>query len=89
MKDFQQRVIDEKKELDEKMGKLHKFITSDFDWTGVTPAECKRLTKQYSIMMEYSRVLGERIADFVDGKPVKDDLPPAPPRAPRAPEAEF
>jgi hypothetical protein len=144
MKDFQQRVIDEKKDLDEKMWKLHLFIQSS-EVAKVDQDEFRRLTTQHSIMMEYSRVLGERIAhaqfmsdnvprrarvemwtpaekaihdavhsveampasvhltnavillqqakdkvaDFVDGKPVKDDLPPAPPRAPRAPEAEF
>jgi hypothetical protein len=29
MKDYQQRVVDEKKELDEKMAKLHRFVMSD------------------------------------------------------------
>jgi hypothetical protein len=63
MKDYQQRVVDEKKELDEKMKKLHLFVMSEAS-KDVPADEFGRLTRQHSLMMEYSRVLGERIAAF-------------------------
>ena len=62
---YQQRVVDEKKELDEKLAKLDKFtradnfesIVRDFD-------ECTRLRDQVDYMFGYSKILGERIAAF-------------------------
>lgn len=67
MMEYQERVITEKKELDEKLGKLTSFIT-----TGVFAAldveEQARLFVQRSVMQMYSEVLADRIEAF------KDDL---------------
>ena len=63
MQPFQQRVIDEKLELDEKITKLAVFrTTSLFD--SIDPSEQSRMTDQEVTMREYSRILGERIAFF-------------------------
>jgi len=59
----QQRVVDEKAELDTKLEKLIPFLSSDtchslpFD-------ERSRLKRQADVMAEYSTILGERIASF-------------------------
>ena len=67
MQPFQQRVVDEKKELDDKLSKLIPFLISE-TFKAVPPAEQARLIKQSDIMKEYSEVLGERIAEFTDVK---------------------
>ena len=59
----QQRVIDEKAELDAKLGNLIPFLSSDachslpFD-------ERNRLKRQAEVMEMYSGILGARIAAF-------------------------
>lgn len=59
----QQRVIEEKAALDEKLAKLDAFFgTPIFD--GLPAAERDRLTMQASIMGSYSMVLGDRIKAF-------------------------
>jgi hypothetical protein len=59
----QQRVLDEKKELDEKSGKLNTFFnTATFD--KLSSEEQDRLHRQYELMVQYSAVLNERIAAF-------------------------
>jgi len=63
MKPHQERVVTEKKELDEKLTKLTAFYdTPTFD--GLDLAEKHRLHRQGQIMSEYSEILGERIAAF-------------------------
>lgn len=63
MQPHQQRVVDEKKELDDKLTRLQAFFkTSTFD--ELDDAERSRLVHQAAIMGEYSTVLGERIAAF-------------------------
>lgn len=64
MKPYQERVIQEKKELDEKMDKLRNFINAGCPGVGSNDAEVKRLSRQMEYMFDYSRVLGERIAAF-------------------------
>lgn len=61
----QQRVIDEKRELDDKLQKLTTFISSE-KFTIVVPdeAERSRLVCQEEMMRDYSAILGERIASF-------------------------
>jgi hypothetical protein len=60
---YQQRVIDEKRELDEKITKLDAFLnTATFD--ALDDAEQNRMNCQEDYMISYSRVLGERIAAF-------------------------
>jgi len=59
----QQRVLDEKKDLDEKSGKLNAFFnTAIFD--KLSGEEKDRMHRQYEFMVQYSAVLGERIAAF-------------------------
>jgi len=65
MQPFQQRVVDEKTELDDKLQKLDAFGRTDFFQT-LPPAEQGRLNRQHSVMEEYSRILGERIAAFTN-----------------------
>ena len=61
----QQRVVDEKRDLDEKLQKLTAFISSESFATIVQDAdEHGRLVFQEEIMKDYSAVLGERIAAF-------------------------
>ena len=63
MQAFQQRVVDEKAELDEKLSKLDAFVlTGKFD--ALPNAEQERMQRQQKAMGEYSAVLGERIAAF-------------------------
>jgi hypothetical protein len=59
----QQRVVDEKLELDEKLGKLSCFADSEM-FAILSANEQTRLLRQYSYMTMYSKVLGERIAAF-------------------------
>ena len=60
----QQRVVDEKTELDECRAKLGDFITVNPIFKGLPEAEQERLKRQRRIMSEYSDVLGERIDAF-------------------------
>ena len=65
MEPYQERVVAEKKELDEKLVKLENFIfRSGGKWFDVPEAERLRMTKQYCHMSDYSAILGERIAVF-------------------------
>lgn len=62
--DYQQRVVQEKKDLDEKREKLDAFLVGESfknmkDWP-----EATRLKMQSRIMKEYSDILGARIAEF-------------------------
>lgn len=59
--EYQVRVIDEKRELDEKLGKLGAFLSKE----STLPVEqIAILTRQYAVMLSYSGILGERIAAF-------------------------
>lgn len=61
----QQRVVDEKKELDEKISKLTAFVQpSNETFRSLPNKEAGRLVYQLSIMYEYSQVLGDRIGAF-------------------------
>lgn len=63
MKPHEQRVVDEKADLDGRIGRLNGFFGSQpFDF--LTPAEQGRLRKQAVLMQELSVLLGERIANF-------------------------
>ena len=62
-KPYQQRVVDEKAELDDRLSKLKAFcFTAMFDELDL--AEQNRLRLQEQCMASYSAVLGERIAAF-------------------------
>lgn len=60
---YQQRVVDEKIALDEKLEKLNNFfITSTF--ANLPATEQFLLKRQANAMEEYSSVLGERLIGF-------------------------
>ena len=63
MKDFQERVVLEKKELDEKIEKLDQFVMSD-KYRGVSSLEKNMLGRQWNLMTLYSELLGKRIRNF-------------------------
>ncbi len=60
----QQRVVDEKTELDKKAKALSDFIGLNLIFETIDPAEQERLKRQNDIMWQYSEVLGERIEAF-------------------------
>ncbi len=63
MQPHQQRVVDEKSELDDKRGKLLRFFNTDL-FRRLDQAEKDRLRTQHSVMGVYSEVLGQRITAF-------------------------
>ncbi len=63
MEAWQQRVVDEKAELDQKIGRLLSFMKGEKS-TAIGQDERDRLGRQSRYMERYSEVLGERIADF-------------------------
>lgn len=63
---WQQRVIDEKKELDDRHQKLTTFIFGNRQFHQLPEAEQERLKRQWRIMDEYSGVLAERIEAWND-----------------------
>lgn len=65
MQPHQQRVIDEKTELDTKIQALIKFINGDNPvFKSLDNEEQDRLVDQLEIMSDYSDILAERIAAF-------------------------
>jgi len=65
MEPYQERVIQEKRELDERLKKLDAFIVAGTErWDKVPAEEQERLCRQAEIMTDYSAILGERIAAF-------------------------
>jgi len=60
---YQERVIEEKRELDEKLDRLRVYMGSPA-FTSVPTDEQARMGEQASFMAGYSRVLGARIAAF-------------------------
>ena len=60
---YQQRVVDERNDLEVKIGKLQTFITSD-GFSDVSPDEQGRLVLQHHIMTAYSLVLEQRMEAF-------------------------
>lgn len=63
MQAHQQRVVDEKTELDGKLTKLTAFYDTPV-FAGLDKEEQNRLTRQGQVMSEYSDILGQRIAAF-------------------------
>lgn len=66
MQPHQERVITEKKELDEKLEKLLAFIDAGKGpiYSKLVTEERQRLTTQARIMKEYSDILADRISAF-------------------------
>lgn len=67
MQPYQQRVVEEKRELDAKIDKLIPFIASSM-YLKLDMAEQLRMKSQLEYMTAYSNVLGERIAAFSEVK---------------------
>jgi crAss001_48 related protein len=68
MEAFQERVVTEKKELDEKIEKLYAFIHGTV-YPSLPDDERARLMRQYCHMKDYSNVLLDRIVHFVGFEP--------------------
>lgn len=64
MQPHQQRVVDEKTELGEKLVKLREFIKGSAVFQGLQLDEQARLKTQEFHMSMYWCVLGERISNF-------------------------
>lgn len=64
--DFQQRVREEKRDLDSRLERLYVFIAGDSAslFQALPPAEQSRLRQQAKAMAEYSEILGLRIDAF-------------------------
>lgn len=62
---YQDRVVQEKKELDERVGRLVAF-GQGVGYAGLPLEEQDRLTRQLLVMEDYSTILGERIEAFSD-----------------------
>lgn len=60
----QQRVLDEKRELDERLSKLDAFILDNPLYPQLPTDEQDRLSRQSKVMAAYSGILDERIAKF-------------------------
>lgn len=64
MQPHQQRVVDEKTELDAKAKALSDFIGNSNIFPTLDSDEKERLKEQCEIMWQYSEILGQRIAAF-------------------------
>jgi hypothetical protein len=60
---YQQRVVDEKTELDDKLSRLKPFLLTE-KFSSLPQAERDRMVRQAGAMEDYSTILGERIAAF-------------------------
>ncbi len=63
MEEHNQRVVEEKRQLDERLNKLEAFIKSE-TFKGLNNSEQYWLEKQAGVMADYSYVLGERLVRF-------------------------
>lgn len=70
----QQRVVDEKAELDTKATALSNFIGENPVFATIDAAEQERLREQCEVMWQYSEILSARIAAF--GKPASATADP-------------
>lgn len=64
MEAYQQRVVDEKTELDNRIRRLIDFLSTPRIFAQVDPVEQERLKLQLTHMTVYAAVLGARIANF-------------------------
>lgn len=63
MQEYQQRVIEEKKELDIKITNLSKFLHTD-TYESLTQLNKDLLDDQLNVMLQYSGILSQRIELF-------------------------
>ena len=64
MKPHEQRVVDEKAELSERLEKLNDFISSSPIFEGLPEKDQSLLVSQKFAMSEYEAILTERISRF-------------------------
>jgi hypothetical protein len=64
MQPHEERVVAEKRELDDKIDKIYEFLYSETA-EGLKEADAVLLVEQHHVMRLYSAVLGQRIARFV------------------------
>ena len=64
MEDWQQRVIEEKNELEVKATALHYFIANNKQFKKIEWEEQQRLVRQSEIMWSYLQILKDRIDAF-------------------------
>ena len=65
MEDYQRRVIEEKRDLDEKAIKLSNFIGYSPLFVTISALEQELIREQCEVMWEYSEILGKRIEAFI------------------------
>lgn len=63
MLDYQERVVTEKADLDEKLSKLSEFVENDI-FSNLPKVEQELLSTQLNVMKKYSGLLGKRITLF-------------------------
>jgi len=64
MQPHQERVVTEKKELDQKIDKLKAFIAENPTFKALPSDEQHLLNRQFDVMVEYSTILRRRIDNF-------------------------
>jgi hypothetical protein len=64
MQAHQERVVTEKKELDEKLDKLKTFIEINPIFKSLDEMNRHLLNRQFDVMVEYSKILSNRIELF-------------------------
>lgn len=64
MEPYQQRVVEEKIELDDRLERLAAFLLTP-TFAGLPTDERISMIRQQGVMREYSRILTERISRFV------------------------
>lgn len=64
MEAYQERVVEEKQDLDGKIQRLENFVNSKNFPETVEAGERTRLLHQLNVMLEYSSILSDRIENF-------------------------
>lgn len=64
MNEWQKRVVKERLELDEKISKLDSFIYGKSGSPDIDPDDLELLVEQLDAMLEYAKILGQRISCF-------------------------
>ena len=64
MEPYQERVVEEKRELDKRIASLFDFMENGQTYFGLVKNERDRLYDQYLVMKKYSNILNQRIIHF-------------------------
>ncbi|HEY1646237.1 MAG TPA: hypothetical protein VGF75_07825 [Candidatus Saccharimonadales bacterium] len=64
MKDYQQRIVDERSQLNGRLSRLWHFIDESNMFSELPESEKDLLRKQYAVMLAYSAILDERTKLF-------------------------